>query len=219
MAGTPPRPSRPPGPPQQMPVSNAVKMSKWLGEKFRLMSRVNSARNRKVFRGQVYWCEFGENIGSEQNLRRPAVILQNDSANLSSPNTIVAPITNSASTHGSVHPLGRPASSPLSGYVLLGNIVTISKARLGDHIDNLDRNTELPLVEEAMYNSLGVAPYIANLRDKLEKTSDYLEKVKGQRNEAQDALVDIRAKLGISKTADLTTILSEIDKLQKDDSK
>lgn len=46
-----------------------------------------------IFKREIFYCELGYNIGSEQNNKRPVVILQNDRGNASSPTTIVSPIT------------------------------------------------------------------------------------------------------------------------------
>jgi mRNA interferase MazF len=42
---------------------------------------------------EIFYCELGINIGSEQGLKRPVVILQNDVGNTKADTTIVAPIT------------------------------------------------------------------------------------------------------------------------------
>ena len=42
---------------------------------------------------EIFFCEFGENIGCEQNSRRPVVILQNNVGNSKSETIVVAPIT------------------------------------------------------------------------------------------------------------------------------
>lgn len=203
--------------PPQMPISKAVKMAQWLSEKLHLLGNVDSAKGRKVFRGQVYWCKFGENIGSEQCLERPAVILSNNPANLSSSNVIVAPITNTGSTSDSVYALNRPSTSKVKGYVLLGNIVTVSKARLGDYIDKLDSKTEIPKIEEAMYNSLGVAGKIVKIKDQLDRTTKYLETVKQQRNKAEDELKEIKREIGLKHDDDITSIISVIRKLNSNE--
>lgn len=179
------------------------------------MSKVHNAKRRKLKRGQVYWCEFGENIGSEQCQKRPAVVLQNDSANFSSPNTIVAPITNTADSNASVCSLNRPANSPVQGYVLLGNIVTVSKARLGDYICKLNEHTEIPGVEKALHNAIGTAPKIDKLEKKLQDREDFLKTVKEDRNKAQDDLAAIRESLGLPVNAETTDIMSEIDNLKE----
>src|SRR5947209_6023571 len=46
-----------------------------------------------ITRGDVVWCNFSPVVGSEQAGVRPAVIVQNDVANRSSPCTIVVPST------------------------------------------------------------------------------------------------------------------------------
>jgi mRNA interferase MazF len=44
-------------------------------------------------RGEVYWTEFDPVVGSEMGKTRPAVVVQNDIGNRSSPTTIVATVT------------------------------------------------------------------------------------------------------------------------------
>lgn len=46
-----------------------------------------------VFKNEIFYCQLGFNIGSEQCGERPVVILQNDKGNINSTVTIVAPIT------------------------------------------------------------------------------------------------------------------------------
>ena len=59
-----------------------------------LDTTVTSAQKRIVFRGQVYFCELGEGVGSEETKERPCIIIQNNLGNKNSGNIIVAPITN-----------------------------------------------------------------------------------------------------------------------------
>lgn len=201
--------------PFAMPVSTSIRLSKWLGDKFRLMSKVDSARSRRIHRGQIYWCQFGENIGSEQCQRRPAVVLQHNPANRTSPNTIVAPITNSGDSNSAVYPLNRPDTSPVKGHVLLGNIVTVSKARLGDYIDKLDAKTEMPGVEKALFHSLGVAEIFNKQEAKIKRIEGHLERAKGERNTAQDELKDIREFLGLDVSADGKMIIEKVKSIKK----
>lgn len=42
---------------------------------------------------EIFYAELGINIGSEQGLRRPVVVLQNNAANVKSDTVIIAPIT------------------------------------------------------------------------------------------------------------------------------
>nr|WP_251137733.1 type II toxin-antitoxin system PemK/MazF family toxin [Exiguobacterium sp. s168] len=46
-----------------------------------------------VSRGEIWNCELGTNLGSEQSETRPVLIIQNDDSNKVSPNTIVVPLT------------------------------------------------------------------------------------------------------------------------------
>jgi mRNA interferase MazF len=196
-----------------LPYNDVMKVSKWLTTKFQIIKRVDKAKERIVKRGQVYWCEFGENIGSEQCERRPALILSNNPSNESSPNVIVAPITNTASTNQSVFPLNRPATSPIQGHVLLANIKTVSKARLGDYIDNLSFQ-EMKGVEACMYNAVGVANFFKTLQKKLDDKIKYVEKVKKQRNAAEDGLKEVAKALGLDEKSDLPKILFAVEALR-----
>lgn len=63
---------------------------KWMNRKFNL--NVGS-RNYTVAQREIFYCELGINIGSEQKEYRPVVILQNDRGNISGYTTIIAPIT------------------------------------------------------------------------------------------------------------------------------
>lgn len=48
---------------------------------------------KKVQRGEIYWCDLGEAVGSEQGGCRPVIIVQNDIGNTYSTTTIVVPLT------------------------------------------------------------------------------------------------------------------------------
>ena len=51
---------------------------------------------RQIQQGQIYICELGENIGSEQSGERPCLIIQNNILNETSDVVIVLPITSKA---------------------------------------------------------------------------------------------------------------------------
>lgn len=48
---------------------------------------------RTYQRGELYYADLGRGVGSEQEGRRPVVIIQNDVGNKHSPTVIVAAIT------------------------------------------------------------------------------------------------------------------------------
>lgn len=105
----------------------------WLKEKLYLNHIAKNAKNRQIRRGEVYQCKFGVGIGSEECKERPCLILQYDSANKTSPNTLVAPITHTLSTVPVIVPIVPKTDSSgkiiLDGNILLGNITCVSKAR------------------------------------------------------------------------------------------
>ncbi len=158
----------------------------WMKEKLYLNHRATNARTRNVTRGQVYRCNLGVGIGSEECKERPCVILQYDSANSTSPNTIVAPITHSTSTLRTVIPIEDKKDSSgaviLDGNVLLGNIVCVSKGRLGDYVSDLSTD-EMKKVDEAISVSLGINHYFQTLKNEYDDKLVYIEKLKAKRDE------------------------------------
>ena len=74
-------------------MSRSISLSKtqqyldWLKTKLFLDSNAESAKKRVVKRGEVYKCNLGIGIGSEESKERPCVVLQRDKANLESPNS------------------------------------------------------------------------------------------------------------------------------------
>lgn len=62
----------------------------WANKKFKILT---SSRKYTVAQREVYYCDLGVNIGSEQGENRPVVVLQNDHGNRSGNTTVVAPIT------------------------------------------------------------------------------------------------------------------------------
>ena len=49
--------------------------------------------NQTYKRGDIYFADFGQEIGSEQMGYRPVVIIQNDTGNKHSPTVVVAAVT------------------------------------------------------------------------------------------------------------------------------
>jgi len=176
-------------------IQNAKQYLQWIYETVRLDSLANSARNRKVYRGQVYWCCFGTNIGSEQSDKRPCVIIQNDKGNLSSPNTIVAPITHTNSKLDIVVPISDKYDASgkliLDGHVLLGNILTVSKSRLETYITDLDKN-EMKNVNEAISKSIGIFFLIQQLE----------KQIGGQQRHIDNLERDIKDKVNLLITSE-----------------
>lgn len=86
----------------------------------------------KVKRGEVYWVDWGEGKGSEQSGVRPSLIIQNDTGNEVSPNTIIASLTTAPNKPYPFLVLVTAEESGLDkdGAVDLASLMTISKTRL-----------------------------------------------------------------------------------------
>ena len=163
----------------------------WLKEKLFLNALAPTAQKRTVSRGQVYRCKFGVGIGSEECKERPCVILQYNSANKTSPNTLVAPITHTSSKLPIVIPITAKFDTCgkmiLDGNVLLGNITCISKSRLGDYITDLTPD-EMKSVDNAISLSLDINHYYKTLQNMYKDKLQYIEKLKEKRANLQSDL-------------------------------
>lgn len=185
----------------------------WVKDALRLDANVGNARNRQIRRGEVYRCNFGVGVGSEMQKDRPAVIVQIDSANRTSGNTIVVPITHDTSTLPCMVPI-RPVyesdgvTLKLDGQANTSNVACISKARLGNHIATLS-NAEMKQIDKALAMSTGLLVYYNTLESKLNDKMNYIAKVKAERNTAQDNLKEICKLLGVSDAMGAITKLQE----------
>lgn len=58
------------------------------------VNNTNNARSfPNIYRGEIYWVDFGDGVGGEQSGVRPALIVQNNTGNRHSPTTVVIPMT------------------------------------------------------------------------------------------------------------------------------
>lgn len=170
----------------------------WLKEKLYLDSIAPSAKNRTIFRGQVYRCKLGVGVGSEECKERPCVILQYNPANKTSPNTLVAPITHSTSKLPIVVPIADKTDAfgkvILDGNVLLGNITCVSKARLGNYITDLTTD-EMKAVDNAISLSLDLNHYYQTLQNMYNDKLEYIDKLKKNRSDMQTELITKQEQL------------------------
>lgn len=119
-----------------------------------------TADYENVRRGDVFFADLKQGIGSEQAGLRPVLIVQNDRGNQNSPTTIAVAITSKISkaklpTHV-VLPVDLGVMKKNS--IILGEqIRTIDKLRLRDRIGHLDENDgTMKAVEHALKISLGI---------------------------------------------------------------
>lgn len=94
-----------------------------------------------VKRGEIYYADLSPVVGSEQGGVRPVLIVQNDVGNRHSPTVIAAAITsrqdkNRLPTHIEVQ--ADKCGLARDSIVLLEQIRTIDKKRLGDKMGELD---------------------------------------------------------------------------------
>jgi mRNA interferase MazF len=110
-----------------------------------------------VRRGEIYWIDFGIPRGSEQGGKRPALIIQNDAGNDSSPTTIIAAITGKKKKSYPFHVEISASESGLSyeGCVMLEQVLTISQDRLIDRAGRLS-DAKMRMVDRAIQVSLGL---------------------------------------------------------------
>ena len=188
----------------QISIDQVQKMLDWFKNKLFLNSISAKSKNRVLKRGQVYRCNFGCGIGSEMQKERPAVIVQNDIGNLHSSNTIVVPITHDTSTLPCVASLTPQSSSDgtilLDGQANTSNIMCVSKARIGNYITSLPP-TDMRSIDVALAKALNLMGYYSDLKKKIEKKNTYIENLKFERNNAQDAL--LKTETTLQKTIDV----------------
>lgn len=198
-----------------------IKLSKtqyyldWMKQKLYLdwkVKNTNSCR-RKVQRGQVYYCELGLGVGNEEYKNRPCVIIQNNVGNINSPNTIVAPITNEAgepkvtveikNTYKYIDENGK--NRQLTGFVLLGNIATVSKVRLGNQLPTL--TSEIDEIDEKILISLGMYYKLKNLHDTKAKDKKFIKELIEKNNEFKQLLDHL---VTITNSSNYKEIISKI---------
>lgn len=209
--------------PVMIELAKTQKCLEWAKTMLFLDTNSKNAAKRVVKRGQVYNCKLGFGVGSEETKERPCVIIQYDGANASSPNTIVAPITHTSSNVPVVVPIADKNDADgnliLDGYVLLGNIVCVSKARLGDYKATLTP-AEMKKIDTAIARSLDIKRHYDKLNNILKDKENYINKLKNKnltlqkqlesQSEEISALEGIKSMLGISDTKDLLGRIEEI---------
>ena len=118
---------------------------------------VRKLQNKQVHRGELFYCDLGTTLGSEQGGIRPVLILQNDVGNRFSPTTIVAPLTTKLGkailpTHVLIKKQQGLTSDSI---ILLEQIRTIDKNRLRGYVGTLDRDA-MNEIGRAVEISMGI---------------------------------------------------------------
>lgn len=109
-----------------------------------------------VRRGDIFYADLSGSVGSEQGGLRPVVVIQNDKGNRFSKTLIVAPISTRMSKPPIPTHVILPAySMERTSMVLLEQIRTIDKQRLGQWVCTLDQETQ-EQIDQALCVSLGL---------------------------------------------------------------
>ncbi len=111
-----------------------------------------------IRRGDIYYADLSPVIGSEQGGVRPVLIVQNDMGNKHSPTVIAAAITsrmgkNRLPTHIDIN--AERVGLAKDSVVLLEQVRTIDKRRLGEKMGHLDDET-MTQVNDALSVSFGL---------------------------------------------------------------
>ncbi len=194
----------------QIELNKIQELLDWMKTKIYLNTKIEQANKRYVKRGQVYNCYFGIGIGNEIQKLRPCIILQNNIGNAKSGNVIVAPITHTYKNIPSIKEINKQYNNDgiilLDGYVNVSNILCVSKARLENYITTLS-NEEMKEIDIAIAISLNLMHYYAKLKNNLQDKLNYIEKIKNDRNIAQDQIKELLNISGYSNFQELKNFL------------
>ena len=118
---------------------------------------MNMKLHPKVCRGDIFYADLGERVGSEQDGTRPVLVIQNNTGNENSPTVVVAILTSKIKKmHLPTHVyLGARFGLTEESIVMLEQIVTIDCKRLRGYVGALDAATTKN-GEAAMRISLGL---------------------------------------------------------------
>lgn len=200
----------------QIELNKVQELLEWMKTKIYLNTIVEQANKRYVKRGQVYNCYFGMGIGNEIQKLRPCVILQNNIGNYKSGNIVVAPITHTFKNIPSITQINtrynEDGSILLDGYVNVSNMLCISKARLENYITTLS-TIEMKCVDRAVAISLDLMHYYARVESNLKDKVSYIQKIKGERNMAQNQMQELLEISNSANFEDLKNLLKKYRQL------
>jgi mRNA interferase MazF len=110
-----------------------------------------------IYKGDLFYADLGETVGSEQSGCRPVLIIQNNVGNRYSPTVIVSPLTKQYKkmmqpTHVA---LGHRFGLTEDSVALLEQIRTIDRLRLRRYIGTVDSET-MNQIDRAITISFGL---------------------------------------------------------------
>ncbi len=114
--------------------------------------------NHTYLRGDMYYADLGHGIGSEQEGYRPVVIIQNNVGNKHSPTVIIASVTSKTDAKPKLpthYYINAEDGLELPSIVLLEQLRTVDKRRLGDFIGHLS-DKHIRGINHALAVSIGL---------------------------------------------------------------
>ena len=113
--------------------------------------------DRKIRRGDIYYADLAEGVGSEQHGHRPVLIIQNNIGNMFSPTTIVAALTTRIAKRDRLPThvdLGGKFGLSDESFAMMEQIFTIDKQRLGEYVGTIWDEATLESIERCIVTSL-----------------------------------------------------------------
>ena len=173
---------------EQAIMKQAQRYSNWLSQKLYYSVGKKYQRTWTVKRGEVYFVDLGQNIGSEENKIRPVVVLQANSYNFKSPVFTCAIISSSPVTIPDIQvPISgvypyideKGTTQNLIGAIDLGQIKTIAKERI------VSRKVctlcgEMVNVDEKLMNVFGLKPLLTKRDNTIKSLQGKIEYLRNQ---------------------------------------
>lgn len=173
-------------------LTKSQKINRWNAQKLYYTIGKKVQRKWTVKRGEVYFADLGENVGSEENKIRPVVVIQSNAYNFNSPVFTVAIISSSSLTIPDIQ-VAISGNYPfidengvrknLCGSIDLGQIKTVGKERIVS-TKVCDLKVEMPEVDRKLLNILGLGSIIKkkeNLINSLNGKIEYLKQKLGEK--------------------------------------
>lgn len=153
---------------EKVVLQRSQRYSKWLSQKMYYSVVKTNQRTWTIKRGEVYFVDLGQNIGSEENKIRPIVVLQANAYNFKSPVFTCAIISSSPITIPDVQvPIintyqyenNVKINQILEGTIDLGQIKTIAKERIvSKKVCRLE--SEMEEIDKKLLNIFGLSNQI-----------------------------------------------------------
>lgn len=171
-------------------MTKTQRVSRWGAQKIYYSIGKQHQKKWTIKRGEVYFADLGENIGSEQNKIRPVVVLQSDAYNFKSPVFTCAIISSSPLTIPDIQvPITgaytyideNGETKKLLGNIDLGQIKTIGKERIvNKKVCKLEN--EMQEIDRKIFNALGLSAIIKSKENIIKSLQGKIEYMKNKTN-------------------------------------